>query len=74
MSISPTRKQVKRAKIESKHLNPTDSEIFPERLSAPRRFCKHIILLLFDGSHLIFDALNFQYCTGHDLQTVTHTL
>ena len=26
MSISPTQKQVKRAKIEPKHLNPTDSE------------------------------------------------
>ena len=25
MSISPTQKQVKRAKIEPKHLNPTDS-------------------------------------------------
>ena len=26
MSISPTQKRVKRAKIEPKHLNPTDSE------------------------------------------------
>ena len=29
MSISPTQKQVKRAKIEPKHLNPTDSQYTP---------------------------------------------
>ena len=33
MSISPTRKQVKRAKIEPKHLNPTDSEDTGRRVS-----------------------------------------
>ena len=35
MSISPTQKQVKRAKIEPKHLNPTDS--YESRSSGPPR-------------------------------------